>query len=268
MRNPRTVSINNTPVPLVSDYIHFRLHEDTENDVTTLRDYGNTGLFTNDLADIGGTTHTFSAGMFTPDGTQDGQFDSAAMVEFLRLDNLDGVGGLLVMMNVKSTAPPATGSNYILFAGKNGQAGTGGFGIAHTSTDKYQLQWRTGTSAGTQVLANIDPLDANAHTVAYYIDCMTSPATAYPYLDGILGVAAQFDEVSLPPAAARAFSLFVEQSSDAILANQMNTDSENLAISDLRIIRFEYDAYSYIAEILAEYTATPRESALRTLGGR
>jgi hypothetical protein len=267
MRNQRSVSLDNTPVLApTSQYLKFKLHSDTESDVTSVRDYGNSGAFTNDLLDIGGASHTYAAGYITPSGDQDGTHDSTEIRNLVRLDTLSG--GILVMFNVKVTASPASASNVVLFAGQGSIAGFGGWDIRHGTSGLFQIRYRMNAAASPSSGGNVTvPQDGTQHTVGLYIDTSGALPVIYGYLDGVLASTSSDLPAPFAPKVTRVFGLFLDRNGDTSEDDQINSNSEDSDISDLWLVRFETDQFATAGDAIAEYALNPRAENLRALAG-
>jgi hypothetical protein len=220
------------------------MSSDTEGDVTKLRDYGNTGMFPSDVADIGGSGHTFSGGFFYPSGDQIATVvNDTLSQDFVRMDNLDGVGGILVLYQEDLTTSVVSVDKSIVTCGTSASP-EGGWGIDISSNDTNKTMYRA--NGGT------------ISTIGAYYD-LTGVGQAYNYLDGWVNQVSEDLATPFPkPRLERVFSLFnsISNNSGAV-TKVLNSDGGNVGISNLRIIRFEYDAYDFIQDAVREYGDDP-----------
>lgn len=258
----------------VSKYILFQGHEDTESDVTAIRDYGNASVFTSDVYDIGGSGHSFANGNILLNGDQDGLSDTTALREHLRLDTLAGVGGMLCMINMDVDVNPANNVGQIVWCGSTASSDPGGGWDVHLVSNGSLRMGYMPISGSLNLLAAISGTTPYEKTAAWYMDCYDATPRVYTYEDGVItgaGTDLTDGAAGLPSMRpTRVFSLGSKRLNDSAFTFELNSNSDVAYIADIWIIRFEYDALGdgTVAEVVDEHATNPRERILRSLAGK
>jgi hypothetical protein len=237
---------------------------DTLTDVTKIEDLGNASAFASDVADIGGSGHTYSGGFFYPSGNQDGyNYDNANMLDVVELS--DRVGGILIQMNLDLTTVDSTTTETLIFGGVNASP-NGGWRVRlgwNATTLKPQVKVNY---AETSFSASITPIvvdleEAQNQTISIYFDVSHAGGFGQitAFASGLMRTATGDLPTPFPSQkATRMFSLFNNRTNDGGAVNQeLNSGTGNVGINHLRIVSFEYDGFTLAYRAAKEYFRDP-----------
>lgn len=250
----------------VSQMLHFPLHIDEGATEDTIVDYGNTGLFTSGIA-IGGTTGSMwpTGGGFQPPGDQAHQDTREAVRAFFDLSTLEGVGGMLILFDLKLASTPS--ADITVFDHSQGNTTTGGYRIKISLGGGAQMQYRA--AGGGLVGATAGALTPGQfNSVAHYLDMAATSKKNYAFLDGVADGSA--DLAGSPPVcdATRGLGLFCRHPTAAATDYQLGSASDGSVVKNLRFVRFEYNVLDHIEEIVLDAHHHGDERRLKSLRGR
>jgi hypothetical protein len=212
---------------------------------------------------VGGTTDIWvNAGSFTPGTQQCSHRDTtAALRNFLRLDTLAGTGCMAVALRFFHTAAPS-GDEYILDSGV-GTTNEGGFGIRFNSLSS--LSWFYDPIVGTVQAPGktMSSLTNQWRTMFFWLNGIDAQLETW---DGgvqngtptaMNGGTAQFPAMTTFETN-RGLVLFGRKNeADTTIISHLGNAGSGVRISDLMVIRLDYDARAEKSTAIAQLVRDP-----------